>query len=467
MDNLTAASDLHADPAGDEQPPQASPDRPPAGDPEGPASAGEPGEASSASEKAESMERLLSQQESLEFRPGTFLSGKVVRIDSDGVYVDVGYKTEGLVPPGQISHHPVDPREVLEVGQEIEVVVQRIDSEGTLILSKKRADLEAAWRRVVEAEKSGAILVATCTEQVKGGLIVDLGLRGFVPASHADVRPVHDLSDLVGEPLRLKVLEVDRSRRKVVLSRKKALEEERQRLKKETLANLQEGQIVSGRVARLTDFGAFVNLGGVDGLVHISELSWRRVNHPAEVVQVGQEIEVLVLKVDRKRERISLSYRQATPDPWQTTVRERYHPGDVVKGRVTKLAKKYVFVELSEGVEGLIPLVELADYRVVRPDEVVKPDEVVEVKILEIDPVARRILLSLRQARGRLDYDRQMAREEYGGGFTIGELLKDKRSTPQMQQVLRKEPPSRPGQAEGPAEGRPEEGGAPSAGGTG
>lgn len=375
--------------------------------------------------------------------PGEFLTGRVVRVDSEGVLVDVGYKTEGLVPLSQLTHRrdvPAD--EIVKVGEEIDVVVQRVDeSEGTLVLSKKRADLESAWRRVLKAHETGETLTATCTEQVKGGLIVDLGLRGFVPASHVDVRPVHDLSDFVGEVLPLKVLEVDRGRRKVVLSRKKAVEEDRQKMKDQTLADLAEGQVLSGSVARLTNFGAFVNLGGVDGLVHISELSWKRIKHPSEVVQPGQAVEVLVLKVDRKRERISLSLRQARPDPW-LTIEEQYKVGDVVTGRVTKLAKNYAFVELQEGVEGLVPLRELADHRVSRPEEVLQPDQELEVRVIELNADSRRMVLSVRQVAAMMPEGQGRSRhsESNSGGFTIGDLLKSKFTNSEMQQMLGQAP---------------------------
>ncbi|MEW6282165.1 MAG: 30S ribosomal protein S1, partial [Candidatus Eremiobacterota bacterium] len=332
--------------------------------------------------------------------PGELLTGRVVRIDADGVWVDVGYKSEGLVPPGQLSHvRDVNPEELVTVGESIDVVVQRVDdNEGKLFLSKKRADLESAWLKVLKAHESGQTLVATCTEQVKGGLIVDLGLRGFVPASHVDLRPVHDLSDYVGESLELKVVEVDRARRKVVLSRKQALADERSRLKEATIGDLEEGQIITGTVARLTNFGAFINLGGVDGLVHISELSWKRIKHPGEVVRVGERVDVRVLAVNKAKERISLSLKQARPDPWMT-IMENFREGSVVPGKVSKLVKNYVFVEIADGVEGLIPVGELVDYtRNPKPQDILKPEQEIKVKILEIKPEARRILLSLRQA---------------------------------------------------------------------
>lgn len=397
-------------------------------------------------EGSQDMAALMAQHEAYEdsfksISPGEFLTGRVVRVDAEGVLVDVGYKTEGLIPPSQLTHRrDVPPEEIVKVGEEIDVVVQRVDeAEGSLILSKKRADLESAWRRVLKAHESGETLSATCTEQVKGGLIVDLGLRGFVPASHVDVRPVHDLSDYVGEVLPLKVLEVDRGRRKVVLSRKKAVEEERQKMKETTLTDLSEGQVIAGRVARLTNFGAFVNLGGVDGLVHISELSWKRIKHPQEVVQPGQDVEVLVLKVDPKKERISLSLRQARPDPW-LTIDEQYKVGDLVKGRITKLAKNYAFIELQEGVEGLIPMSEISDTRGVRPEEMLKPDQEIEVRVIELRPESRRIVLSVKQAvegwTPQAAGANRMRHSEGSSGFSLGDLLKSKYSNTEMQEIL-------------------------------
>lgn len=360
-------------------------------------------EATEAMETMESMESLMAQQDAMDeaFKPGQLLSGKVVRIDSEGVLVDVGYKTEGLIPLHQLSHRKdVSPDEIVKVGEQIDVTVTRVEgAEGILVLSKKRADIESAWFRVIKAQETDEILTATCTEQVKGGLIVDLGLRGFVPASHVDLRPVHDLSDYVGESLELKVLEIDKPRRKVVLSRKKALEELRGKMRENTMAALEEGQIVGGVVARLTNFGAFINLGGADGLVHISELSWKRIKHPNEVVRVGEKVDVRVLNVSPDRDRISLSLRQARPDPWTTAV-ENLKVNDIVDGKVSKLAKNYVFVEIAEGVEGLVPVSELADHRVTKPSEYFKPEQEVKVKILEIRPESRRILLSIRQASG-------------------------------------------------------------------
>ena len=298
-------------------------------------------------------------------------------------------------------------------------------SEGQVLLSKRQADVEAAWFSILEAHQNGEVLESTCVEQVKGGLIVDIGLRGFVPASHVDLRPVSDLSDYVGEVMRLKVLEVDQKRRKVVLSRKKALEDERDKLKEKTLTELAEGQIVSGEVARLTNFGAFVNLGGVDGLVHISEMSWKRIKHPSEIVRVGEQVDVRVLGVDRGKERISLSLKQARPDPWQD-LEEKFAIGNVVPGKVTKLAKNYAFVEVMDGIEGLVPLSELSEFRVSKSSDVLTVGQEVKVRVIDLKPDQRRMTLSVRQAEAGISPSvSSNASSGQAGGFTIGDRLPD------------------------------------------
>ena len=381
---------------------------------------------------AESMESLMASHDAYEesfreLKRGEFLTGRVIQINDDGAMVDVGYKTEGFIPLSQLTHRKdVPPGELLEVGQDVKVVVLKVNhAEGQVLLSKRQADVESAWFTILEAHQNGEILESTCVEQVKGGLIVDIGLRGFVPASHVDLRPVSDLSDYVGEVMKLKVLEVDQKRRKVVLSRKKALEEERDRLKEATLSELAEGQIVSGEVARLTNFGAFVNLGGVDGLVHISEMSWKRIKHPSEVVRVGEQVDVRVLGVDRNKERISLSLKQARPDPWQD-LETKFAIGTVVQGKVTKLAKNYAFVEVTDGIEGLVPLSELSEFRVSKSSDVLTVGQEVKVRVIDLKPDQRRMTLSVRQAEAGISPNvTSSSSSTQGGGFTIGDRLPD------------------------------------------
>lgn len=386
----------------------------------------------SGEEEVMSMDALENYEKSFkQIKRGDYIKGQVVKIEDNGIYVDIGYKQEGFVPLNQLAHQGVtSPTDLINVGDEIAVTVLKCDDmEGDVILSKKRADLETAWRKVKRAYENKEIITATVVESVKGGLLVDLGLRGFVPASQVDLRPVRDLDEYVGEALKLKVIELDTSRRKVVLSRKKVLEEERIKMKEKTLNSLYEGQIFRGRVARLTHFGAFINLGGVDGLVHISEISWKRIKHPSDVLSIGEEVDVMVLKVDKKRERISLSIRQALPDPW-ANIDKVMSEGDVVCGRITKIAKRYIFVEVADGVEGVIPIHELADKKLVKPDDFFKPGQEVDVKILNIEKEARRMLLSYRQAQSEgsvQDINRYSSKTgQAAGSASIGDILKAK-----------------------------------------
>lgn len=331
---------------------------------------------------------------------GQVVRGTVVHIDRDGVLVDVGTKSEGIIPPGELTRESGKrPEQIVHVGEEIDVLVLNTDDDeaGQLILSKKRADFEKAWDRVIEAQRQGETLHAIVTERVKGGLVVDLGIRGFVPASHVGTGKVRNLEKYVGMELPLKVIEVDRDRRKVVLSHRLATEQEREAQRHETLATLAEGQVRTGVVRRITDYGAFVDIGGVDGLLHISEMSWTRIKHPNDVLKVGDEIQVMVLKTNLEQGRISLGLRQILPDPW-TEAQERYHPGNLVNGQVTRLVPFGAFVQLEGGLEGIVPNNELSLRRVNKPEDVVQVGDNVQVKILEIRPEERRMTLSIRQA---------------------------------------------------------------------
>jgi 4-hydroxy-3-methylbut-2-enyl diphosphate reductase len=335
-------------------------------------------------------------------KEGEVVSGRIVHIDRDGILVDVGTKSEGIIYPNEISRESGRRAEqALQVGDVIDVYVLSPGDNETdqVILSKKRADFEKAWDRVIAAQKAEETLNAMVTERVKGGLVVDLGIRGFVPASHVGSGQARNLEKYVGTELPLRVIEVDRDRRKVVLSHRLATEKERAAQRLETLAGLAEGQVRDGIVRRITDYGAFVDIGGVDGLLHISEMSWTRIKHPSEVLKVGDEIKVQVLKTNLEpdRERISLGLRQILPDPW-TEAQERYHPGDVVEGSVTRLVPFGAFVQLDGGLEGIVPTNELSLRRVQKPEDVVEVGDRVEAKILEIRPDERRLTLSVRQA---------------------------------------------------------------------
>ena len=329
---------------------------------------------------------------------GEVVSGEVVRIDKDEVLVDIGYKSEGVIPSTELSiRRSVDPGQEVSLGEQVDaLVLTKEDQEGRLILSKKRARFEKAWRRIEQAAESGEPVEGTVIEVVKGGLILDLGVRGFLPASLVDIRRVHNLDEFMGQKLECKVIELNRSRNNVVLSRRAVLEEERKEVRQQILGRLQPGQIVEGKISNIVDFGAFVDLEGIDGLIHISELSWSHVNHPSEVLEIGETVRVKVLDIDRDRQRISLGLKQTQEDPWQRVL-DSYGPGDVLEGKVTKVVAFGAFVEIVPGVEGLVHISELAEHHVESPSEVVEPGGQVRVRILEIDEERRRISLSIKR----------------------------------------------------------------------
>ena len=306
------------------------------------------------------------------FEEGDVVTGKVVRIDKDEVLVDIGYKSEGVIPNNELSiRKSVDPNEEVELGEEVDaLVLTKEDQDGRLILSKKRARFERAWRKIEGAAESGEPVNGAVIEVVKGGLIVDLGVRGFLPASLVDIRRVPNLDEYLGQTIQTKVIELNRSRNNVVLSRRAVLEEERKEQRQAILERLQPGLIIEGQISNIVDFGAFVDLDGIDGLIHISELSWSHVNHPSEVLSIGQTVEVKVLDIDRDRQRISLGLKQTQEDPWQRVV-DTYHVGDELEGAVTKVVAFGAFVEILEGVEGLVHISELAQQHVENPREIV------------------------------------------------------------------------------------------------
>jgi small subunit ribosomal protein S1 len=336
------------------------------------------------------------------FSEGDVVSGNVVRIDQDEVLVDIGYKSEGVIPSNELSiRKSVDPSDEVELGEEVDaLVLTKEDQEGRLILSKKRARFEKAWRKIEGAAETGEPVTGTVIEVVKGGLILDLGVRGFLPASLVDIRRVQNLDEFMGQQLECKVIELNRSRNNVVLSRRAVLEEERKEVREQILGRLQPGQVVEGKISNIVDFGAFVDLEGIDGLIHISELSWSHVNHPSEVVSIGDTVRVKVLDIDRERQRISLGLKQTQEDPWQRVLNE-YKEGDVVDGKVTKIVAFGAFVQILPGVEGLVHISELAQHHVESPAEVVRPGDELQVKILEVDEARRRLSLSVKRVEGQ------------------------------------------------------------------
>ena len=339
-----------------------------------------------------------------DFDEGDLVNGTVVKIEHDEVLVDIGFKSEGVIPVRELSiRKDANPADIVALGDPIEaLVLQKEDKDGRLVLSKKRAEYERAWNRIEEKFNSGENVEGEVIEVVKGGLILDIGLRGFLPASLVDLRRVKDLTSYMGTRIEARVIEMDRNRNNVVLSRRVVLEESRKAERSEILSKLKSGMRLQGTVSSIVDFGAFVDLGGIDGLIHISELSWNHVNHPSEVVKVGQEVEVEVLDVDLNRERISLGLKQTTEDPWRALVK-KYPVGAIVEGTVTKLVPFGAFVDLGEGIEGLVHISELANRHVENPETVVKPGEEVFVKVIDVDLDRRRISLSLKQANDSVD----------------------------------------------------------------
>ena len=339
-----------------------------------------------------------------DFDEGDLVTGTVVKIERDEVLLDIGYKSEGVIPSRELSiRKDVNPADVVAMNDEIEaLVLQKEDKEGRLVLSKKRAEYERAWNAVEEKFNSGETVEGEVIEVVKGGLILDIGLRGFLPASLVEMRRVRDLAPYIGREIEAKIIELDKNRNNVVLSRRAWLEQTQSEVRTNFLHTLQKGQVRSGVVSSIVNFGAFVDLGGVDGLVHVSELSWKHIDHPSEVVEVGQEVTVEVLDVDMDRERVSLSLKATQEDPWQAFART-HAIGQVVPGKVTKLVPFGAFVRVEDGIEGLVHISELAQRHVELPDQVVKVGEEVFVKVIDIDLERRRISLSLKQANEGVD----------------------------------------------------------------
>jgi small subunit ribosomal protein S1 len=348
-----------------------------------------------------------------DFKEGDIVDGEVVKIDRDEVLLDIGYKSEGVIPAKELSiRHDVDPNEVVKTGDHVEaLVLQKEDKEGRLILSKKRAQYERAWGRIEEVMQSGGTIKGPVIEVVKGGLILDIGLRGFLPASLVDLRRVRDLHPFVGTELEAKIIELDRNRNNVVLSRRAFLEESQSEGRKKFLESLQKGERRKGTVSSIVNFGAFVDLGGVDGLVHVSELSWKHVDHPSEVVQVGQEVEVEVLDVDLERERVSLSLKATQEDPWKEFER-KYSAGEIIDGQVTKLVPFGAFVRVAQGIEGLVHISEISDQHIDSPESVLSVGDQVRVKVIEVEVSRRRISLSMRQVGGALPTPKETEIEE-------------------------------------------------------
>lgn len=377
---------------------------------------------------------------------GEIVDGLIVHIDEQGALVDVGTKSEGHIPAGELSGGGSEGK-APAVGDRVAVyVVRPEDEDGSPVLSKKRADYEFIWNHISKAHEQGDVLSAMVTDRVKGGLVVDLGLRGFLPASHVRTRNVHALDRFVGQSLKVKIIEVDRARKRVVVSQKEAIEDARRHRREKTLASLQENKVYRGIVRRITDYGAFVDIGGLDGLLHVTEMSWTRINHPRDVVKVGDKIDVMVLRYDREQNRISLGLKQILPDPW-SDIESRFRVGQIVTGTVSRVVPFGAFVRLEGGIEGVVPNAELPGGRGQRAQGVLSTGQSVQVKIVIIRPPERRMTLSLRQveqARERRELKDYLAREEENSRVTIGDLFG---SVLAETQVTRRKEPDEPAEA--------------------
>lgn len=363
---------------------------------------------------------------------GETLQGKVTKVDAKQALVDINYKTEAILPISEVSSlHIEKVADVLSEGEEITVQVTKINEEkDEVIVSKKAVDAVKAWDELEQKFQAGSVFESQVADVVKGGLVVDVGVRGFIPASHVERHFVEDFSDYKGRTLSLKVIELDREKNKVILSHRAVLEQAEATAKKEIYDQLQVGAVIEGTVQRLTDFGAFVDVGGVDGLVHISELSWDRVDKPADVVSEGDKVTVKILKVDKDNERISLSMKEAQPGPWERAA-EQLKTGDVVGGTVKRLVSFGAFVEVLPGVEGLVHISQISNRHIGNPAEVLKEGQEVQVKVLDVNVAEQRISLSIREVEEEKEVKavkKELANyeaEPTGMGVTIADRLGD------------------------------------------
>lgn len=327
---------------------------------------------------------------------GEIVRGTVLEIKNDTVLIDIGYKSEGTIPLREFQ--TLSGEFPIKVGDAVDVYLdQKEDSDGLIVLSREKAEKIKVWDDIRRSYEKGEVITGTILGRTKGGLMVDIGVRAFLPGSQVDLRPVRDLDKLIGKSFPMKVIKLNQRRGNIVLSRRELLEEERRALKDKTLQSLQEGKVIRGKVKNITEYGAFIDLGGLDGLLHITDMSWGRVSHPSELFVVGDEVEVVVLKFDRAAERVSLGYKQRTKDPWEG-VEQRFPVGSRVRGKVVSLTDYGAFIELAEGIEGLVHISEMSwTQRVKHPSKVVSVGDPVEVMILDVDQVNKRISLGMRQ----------------------------------------------------------------------
>ena len=339
------------------------------------------------------------EQTMVNFSNGDIIEGTVVNVTRNEIMVDVGYKSEGIIPSRELSvQKETDPRAILNIGDKVQaLVMNKEDDDGRLLLSVKRAKYEKAWKEIEKLTKEGSSVKGTVVEVVKGGLIVDIGVRGFLPASLIDVRRIKDLDSFNGKEIEAKIVEFDRQKNNIVLSRKAYMEEELSDERQEFLDDLEVGNIKEGVVSSIVNFGAFVDIGGMDGLVHVSELSWRHVENPNEVVKVGDKVDVKVLEIDNDKNRISLSIKQVTDDPWENFSSD-FKEGDIVEGEVSKVVPFGAFVSIAGGVEGLVHVTEISLTEIKSPELELGIGQKVQIKLIEIDSEKRKVALSIKQA---------------------------------------------------------------------
>lgn len=359
---------------------------------------------------------------------GDVLKGKVISVTDEEILVNIGYIPDGIIPKEEISFEKdINPKELVNPEDEINVYVLKLnDGEGNVLLSKKRADKIKAWDELEEHKNNNDTISVEVKEEVKGGLITYIkGVRGFIPASQISINYIESLKDFIGKTLQVKVIEIDKTKNKLVLS-SKIIEQEKLEAKKEKLLNnIKKGERRKGTVVRLTKFGAFVDLGGVDGLIHISDLSWQRVNHPSEVVNVGDEVEVYVLDFDKEKERIALGLKDITKNPWNDVL-DKYKIGSIIEGKVVKLLDFGAFVEVEPGVEGLVHISQISDERIKNPKDVLKVGDKVKVKVLGIDKDNLKISLSIKEAQDKEVEEIDLSYQSEDEPVTLGDLFKDK-----------------------------------------
>ncbi|WP_088226605.1 bifunctional 4-hydroxy-3-methylbut-2-enyl diphosphate reductase/30S ribosomal protein S1 [Desulfosporosinus sp. FKB] len=368
-----------------------------------------------------------------ELHLGAQVTGKVVKITNDEVFVDIGWKSEGVIPLSELKvTRQTNPGDVVSIGDEITAVVIRVEnSEGHTVLSKRKADEANAQEYLKKLAESKEEIQAKVIEVVKGGLVVDVGMRGFVPASQIQLGYVEDLNQFLGQTLRLRMLEFEPAKRKVILSQKSILEEEKAEKRKHLLETLQEGDIVTGEVRRMADFGVFIDIGGLDGLLHISDMAYSRIKHPSEILNVGDRVEVQVLKLDQAAGKISLGLKQLKESPWAQAV-QKYPVGSTVTGKVVRIVTFGAFVQLEDGVDGLIHISQISNRRINKVEEVLKVGDMVNAKVIECNPEAKRISLSIREAAADADkaQDQQaMAEQPEVKAMTIGDAVGEKLSS--------------------------------------